>query len=189
MRGQNVGMGYRPFPSDGHEIRWRTWDGRHDEVTTVSWENEGWTVSGLVAEERVQYVVRLGAMWTVSQFLLFRDLDEPDLWLGTDGAGHWGEVNGAHRPELDGCVDLDLACTPFTLATTIRRLDLEPGESEVVAVVAIDPETLEARRVERRYTRLGEHRWRHETEHFATDLDVDEFGVVLDYPDVWRRTV
>ena len=42
------------------------------------------------------------------QFLLFRDLDEPDLWLATDGTGRWGEMNGAHRPELDGCYDVHL---------------------------------------------------------------------------------
>ena len=97
----------------GHVAAWATWDGDGIETTTLRWENEGWTVSGEVGDaadrERIQYVLRLSATWQVRQFLLFRDLDEPDLWLATDGGGRWGEMNGAHRTELDGCTDIDLA--------------------------------------------------------------------------------
>jgi hypothetical protein len=94
------------FPSDGYTARWRTWDHAHLETLVLRWENEGWTATGEVGREAVTYVVRLSATWQVRQFLLFRDLDQPDLWLGTDGAGRWGEVNGAHRPDLDGCTDI-----------------------------------------------------------------------------------
>ena len=55
------------------------------------------------------------------QLLLFRDLDEPDLWLATDGHNRWGEMNGAHRPELDGCADIELSCSPFPATLPIRR--------------------------------------------------------------------
>ena len=79
---------------------------------TITWENEAWTASGVVGapgeHNDVHYVLRISPTWHVRQFLLFRDVDEPDLWLGTDGNGRWGEINGAHRPDLDGCVDLDL---------------------------------------------------------------------------------
>ena len=96
------------------------------EVLTLRWENEGWTASGEVGRERIHYVIRLSPTWQVRQFLLFRDLDDPDLWLATDGHARWGEMNGAHRPELDGCHDIDLACTPFTNTLPIRRLPLAP---------------------------------------------------------------
>ena len=56
------------------------------------------------------------------QFLLFRDLDDPDLWLGTDGAGRWGEINGAHRPELDGCIDIAPRRARRSPPLPIRRL-------------------------------------------------------------------
>ncbi len=59
-------------------------------------------------------MIRLSATWQVRQFLLFRDLDEPDLWLGADGTGRWGEMNGAHRHDLAGCTDVELTVTPFT---------------------------------------------------------------------------
>lgn len=177
------------FSPDGRRVGWETWDGAHREDTSIVWENEGWTVVGDVGRERVQYVLRINALWHVRQFLLFRDLDEPDLWLGTDGAGRWGEVNGAHRPDLDGCVELDLCCTPFGNTLPIRRLPLAVGDRTTIDVARIDPETLDVRRVHRRYTRLAPRRWRVETEDgdAAVEFEVDSYGVVTDVPDQWRR--
>jgi uncharacterized protein len=182
-------VGYRAPSSDGHTVRWTTWDGDHDEVTHLRWENEGWTVSGQVSRERIEYILRLSPMWQVRQFLLFRDLDEPDLWLATDGAGHWGEMNGAHRTELDSCYDIDLLCTPFTNTLPIRRLPLHVGHTADVKVVHVDPETLEVRAERQRYTRTSTHHWRIEAEATGsvTELEVDEYGLVVDYPDLFRR--
>lgn len=184
---------YAPFPAaheaTGHVVRWTTWDGAHEETTTILWENEGFTVSGVVGREQVQYVLRLSPSWQVRQFILFRDLDEPDLWLATDGGGRWGEMNGAHRTELDGCYDIDLPCTPFTNTLPIRRLPLLEGHTAELPVMMIDVETLEVRAVVQRYTRLGSHTWRHE--HADTgasvDFEVDEHGVARDQPGRFRR--
>ena len=184
---------YSPFPAahqhPGHQVQWATWDGQFGETTTIVWENEGYTVSGIVGRERVQYVLRLSANWQLRQFILFRDMEEPDLWLATDGGGRWGEMNGAHRTELDGCYDIDLTCTPFTNTLPIRRLPLLEGHTAELPVVTIDVETLEVRAVVQRYTRLSSHSWRYENTEtgFTVDLEVDQHGIVVDYPDEFRR--
>ena len=186
---------YSPFPAahqaPGHRLAWATWEGDGQEDTTVLWENEGFTVSGVVSRERIQYVLRLSPSWQVRQFLLFRDLEDPDLWLATDGGGRWGEMNGAHRTELDGCYDIDLTCTPFTNTLPIRRLPVEVGDTVELPVVWVNPETLEVAPVVQRYTRLSSHRWRYENtaSGFSTEFDVDEHGVVLDYPGQFRRVL
>jgi hypothetical protein len=180
----------RAFPADGYTTRWRTWDHAHQETLTLRWENEGWTATGEVGREAVTYVIRLSATWQVRQFLLFRDLDEPDLWLGTDGGGRWGEMNGAHRPDLDGCTDIDLDCTPFTTTLPIRRLQLDVGDVAEIRCAAIDVETLGVVPVTQRFRRLQPRRFE------FTDLDrdvgcafdIDEYGLVHDYPDRYRRT-
>lgn len=182
---------YTAFSSDGHAARWAAWAGEGDEHLTLLWENEGWTASGVVSRERVQYVLRLSPTWQVRQFILFRDLDEPDLWLATDGGGRWGEMNGAHRVELDGCYDVELAITPFTNTLPIRRLPLHVGHTADVSVAVIDVETLDVHAEHRRYTRAGSHHW------VVTDLDggavsefdVDEHGLVLDVPQQFRRSL
>lgn len=177
------------FPADGYTARWQTWDGDHDEVLTLRWENEGWTATGEVGRERVHYVIRLSPMWQVRQFLLFRDLDEPDLWLATDGGARWGEMNAAHRTELDGCVDLALDCTPFTTSITIRRLPIDVGDSIEVGVVDVDVETLAVVPTVHRYERSAVRRWRRTDagSGAVTEFDVDEYGLVWDLPDRFRR--
>ena len=188
---------YIPFAAahspEGHQVQWATWAGDGLETTTIRWENEGFTVTGAVGDapgrEHIQYVLRLSASWQVRQFLLFRDLDEPDLWLATDGSGRWGEMNGAHRTELDGCYDVDVACTPMTQTLPIRRLPLLDGDTADLPVVVIDPDTLEVRSDLHRYTRIGAHCWQHKSGELgiATEFEVDQFGLVVDYPELFRR--
>ena len=178
---------YTALPASGRTVKWAAWDSDDVEVTDLRWENECWTVSGQVSRERVQYVVRLSATWQVRQFLLFRDLDDPDLWLATDGTARWGEMNGAHRVELDGCYDIDLACTPFTHSLPIRRLPLLVGDSADLRVVTVDVETLAVQVAAHRYTRLDTHRWRFGRGEDSTEFDVDEHGLLLDLPGKFRR--
>lgn len=184
---------FTAFPADGYTARWQTWnlddDNAGDEVVTLRWENEGWTVTSEVGAERISYVIRLSATWQVRQFLLFRDLDEPDLWLGTDGGGRWGEMNGAHRPDLDGCFDLDLGCTPFTNTLPIRRLQLDVGDAADIITARVDTTTLGVVPVRQRYHRIGEHRFHHEDldAQIQATFDVDVYGLVHDYPDLYRR--
>ena len=167
---------------------WSVWDGSGHEVLTLGWETGGWTADGVIRGVDVQYVVRVDERWRLRQFLLFRDLADPDLWLGVDPAGRWGEINGARRPELDGCTDVDLSCTPFTNTLPIRRLRIEVGDSADLLVARVDHETLAIVPERQRYTHLALQRWRYEDESgFSADLEVDEHGLVLDYPGLFRR--
>ncbi len=177
------------FPADGYTARWQRWEADADEVLTLRWENEAWTATGEVGRERVSYVLRLSPTWQVRQFLLFRDLDEPDLWLGTDGNGRWGEMNGDHRTDLDGCTELDLSCTPFTNTLPIRRLQLDVGDAADIAVAMIDVETLGVTKVRQRYHHVAERRWEYTNlDSGATaTFDVDRYGLVRDYPELFRR--
>jgi uncharacterized protein len=177
------------FPSDGYTARWRTWDHEHLETLTLRWENEGWTATGEVGREAITYVLRLSATWQVRQLLLFRDLDQPDLWLGADGTGRWGEMNGAHRPDLAGCTDVDLVVTPFTNSIPIRRLTLGVGEDADVTAAMVDVDTLGVVPVRQRYRRLALRRFEYTNldSSYSTEFDVDEYGLVHDYPAEFRR--
>jgi len=162
---------------------WSGWDGSGHELLTLVYETGGWTADGVVRGPDVHYVVRLDEQWRLRQFLLFRDLEEPDLWLGVNRAGQWGEINGAHRPELDGCVDVALPCTPFTDSLPIRRLLLGVGDRAEVRVALVDHETLEVTPVRRQVERLDERRWSVD----GIEFDVDDAGLVLDHPGRFRR--
>lgn len=182
-------VNYPALGPSGHSATWKSVDGAHESTVTLQWENEGWTANGTLGADKAQFVIRMSATWMVQQFLLFRDLEEPDLWLATDGHGRWGEMNGAHRTELDGCVDIDLRGTPFTNVIPIRRLPLLIGHSAQQNVITIDVETLAVVVKPQMYTRVNEHTWRYFS--FASDSEVDvtvdEHGFVLDEPNSFIR--
>ncbi len=137
-----------------------------------------------VERERIDYVVRLSPLWQVRQFMLFRDLEQPDLWLGTDGHGRWGELNGAHRPELDGALDITIAGSPFVHSIPIRRLPLVVGDEAELIVLAIDAETLGRRaRVSARTSGSPIDVGASTTATTTIEFDVDDYGV----PDRHRR--
>ncbi|KIH96780.1 glycolipid-binding family protein [Streptomonospora alba] len=100
-------------------------------------------------------------------------------------AGGWS-VDGQRVPELDGCVDVDVAATPLTNTLPIRRLGLGPGEYRDVSAVWIDVPSLRVRRLGQRYTRLypAEGRERYEYRDSADGafvFSVDRDGLVVDY--------
>lgn len=175
------------FPADGYEARWVTWDGGHADHVALRWENEAWTATGTLARENVEYVVRLSPLWQVRQLLLFRDLDEPDLWLGTDGRGRWGEINGAHRPDLDGAIDVHVADAAFSHALPIRRLGLPIDAAAELTVIEVDVETLAALPRQTVYARLGERRWRVTRERTTVEFDTDEYGLPRDIEGIAHR--
>lgn len=180
---------YSHLPLDGMTAAWVTEDGSARETLSLRFENEAWTAEGLVQGADVQYVFRFTASWNLQQMLLFRDMDDPDLWLANDGRGRWGEVNGAERRELGGCHDIDVLCSPFTRTMAIRRLHLPIGQSADVESITVDTETLAILRSRLDYTRLGRRHWVVHRDDGAPshEFEVDDYGLALDLPGHFRR--
>ena len=177
--------------TDAIAARWMTLDGGSEVSVSLRFENGGWTADGEIGAEQCSYVLRFGPGFELRQFLLFRAMEEPDLWLATDGAGNWGEMNGARRPELRGCTDVELAGTPCSTVGPIRRLGLDVGEVADVLAARVDVETLEVTPTLRRYGRVADRRWRIETRYEQLsdpdELVVDEHGLVISQVDRFHR--
>ena len=88
----------------------------------------------------VRYTVRCDAGWRTRE-LTVQSLagDGATLVLTGDGVGRWADGRGQRLAALDGCLDVDLMCTPFTNTLPIRRIGMAPGWSEelTVAYVAV----------------------------------------------------
>jgi hypothetical protein len=116
------------------------------------------------------------------------------LALAADEDGTWQRVDGGVLDEpLYRAYDVSLPLTPVTTALTIRRLALEPGQSQTARVCEIDVPTLRVRLVEHRYTCLAleadESRYRFESlagGQRATII-IDSDGVVREYEGGFRR--
>jgi uncharacterized protein len=139
---------------------------------------------------RASYRLELDAGWRVRR--LAAAWVAPDathrLRLHRDAAGAWHDQNGP-RPDLAGCVDVDMVWTPLTNTLPIRRLGLAAGEHREISVAYITPPALTVAPDGQRYTRLGPYRWRFDSldSAFTAEITVDGDGLVIDYSTLFRR--
>lgn len=146
----------------------------------------------------VRYIIACDADWRTKRILLataknplalgrFPEVD-PLFILSTDGEGNW-KVGGQERPDLYGCLDVDLGCTPSTNTLPIRRLNLGIGASAEVTAAWVRFPDLAVETLRQRYMRLAPDLYRYESleSDFTADLTVDDQGLVVDYPGGWRR--
>jgi uncharacterized protein len=113
---------------------------------------------------------------------------ERRLVLTADDDRRWTR-DGRPAPELDGCVDVDVAATPLTNTLPIRRLaGLAVGEQVTTPVAWVDVPALGVTRVDQTYRRLGPSRWRYSDDaHGAFALTVDDDGLVVTYTGMATR--
>lgn len=180
--------------------RWSDWDGQGLEHCVLERDRTGMTLEGVVAGTRqgrygARYRVRTDAALRTREVVLHY-VGGPSLHVVVDDDGRWTD---ALRDEfvgaLDGCVDVDIGVTPATNALPIARLGLEAQQhADIVAAYVPLPNQLEGtflpRAADQRYTCLQPgRRYRYEGlfRGFAAELDIDEAGLVLDYPDTFRR--
>jgi hypothetical protein len=107
---------------------------------------------------------------------------ERRLVLSADAERRWWR-NDVRAPELDGCLDVDVAATPLTNTFPINRLaSLAVGEHATSPVAWVEVPSLHVVRVEQTYRRLAERRWEYSDEaHGAFELSVDGDGLVVEY--------
>lgn len=143
---------------------------------------------------RIGYMLLIDHAWRVRECSLYLfGKEKQEIKLRADGEGHWTDAAGQPLPEFDGCIDVDIAITPFTNTLPIRRLALSSGQSANLRVVYIAAPDMQVRVMEQRYTCLdahadgGHYRYESLASGFTRDLPVDDQGLVLDYPDIWKR--
>jgi uncharacterized protein len=184
-------------------IMWSPWSGPGLEHLHLLQNDEQVVADGLIigVEEqvpfRVRYEILCDSQWrlrTVHVSLLSSPFQA--LHLSTDGMGSWITSTGEAISSLDGCQYVDISATPFTNTLPIRRIALKPGESSTLAMAYITVPQLQVTAVEQRYTCLeitpGGGRYRYESivngrSGFTAELPVDVDGLVLDYPQLFRR--
>lgn len=183
-------------------LRWSAWDSGEAglEHTDIRPADGGLTVSGVVIGQRegedgqegtpfgLAYRLRVDSDWRTRavhlQTTAGRSLD-----LESNGQGTWTE-SGKPRPELQGCIDVDIQATPVTNTLPIRRLAWTAGQSVDLRLCYITVPELEVSARAQRYTALKPgslYRFESLESGFTADLPVDEDGFVGDYPGLFRR--
>ncbi|MDQ6693384.1 MAG: putative glycolipid-binding domain-containing protein [Chloroflexota bacterium] len=183
-----------------HEVIWIPWDGPGLEHLCLAGRGDGIYADGLVIGTyevgafRLMYEIICDISWRVSRVCLSLIGGKEELELSSDGKGHWVDEKGVPIPGLDGCFDVDISGSPFTNTLPIRRLRLQPGQSADISMVYIYVPTLQVSRTMQRYTCLesgpdgGLYRFEALESGYTAVLPVDASGLVLDYPQLFRRS-
>ncbi len=110
-----------------------------------------------------------------------------DIDVVVEPGQRW-RLNGAERPAVIGCIDLDLNFSPSTNLLPIRRLGLAVGQRAEIKAAWLRFPSFELEQLPQVYRRLDEATYRYESAggQFAADLKVTPAGFVTDYPGVWQ---
>jgi hypothetical protein len=177
-------------------VRWRDWVGEGVEHLVLEARPDGIradsVVLGMAEGEAfaIRYRIDCDPEWRVRRLRIRRVGEDSRLELSSDGAGAWLERRGHPRAELAGALDVDISSTPFTNTLPIRRLSLREGASATILVAYVRVPELTVTLEHQRYTHLESgRRYRFESlgSGFTREIEVDGDGLVVTYPDLFRR--
>jgi hypothetical protein len=178
---------------DGIEILWRCKRLSSAEHCVLRPSNDRWQLHGVcvlpIADRpgHIDYRVDADQRWTTTS----AHVRSRSCGRGTtiDVVVHdaaW-TIDGEHRADLDGCVDIDLGWTPSTNLLPIRRLDLAVGERATIDTAWLRFPELTFERSTQTYTRTEPHAWRYQAGPYDFRIDVNDIGLVTRYgTDLWQ---
>ena len=179
----------------GEIILWRRIDLPGHEIATIAPVADGWRIDGVVIVVvsgqpcRIEYDIRCDARWLTRDCVIRGHVGERSVHLEMrrDPTAVW-TIGGTEVLALQGCDDVDLGFSPVTNLLPIRRLALPVGSNAIVRAAWIRFPELTAEVLVQTYERLSTDRYRYESAGgaFRRELQVDEFGCVIDYPGLWR---
>ncbi|WP_243373124.1 putative glycolipid-binding domain-containing protein [Microvirga solisilvae] len=186
----------RSHPMIFRTLRWSAWDGCEAglEHVDVRPADGGLMISGVVIGQDeatkfgLHYRLKVDSSWR-TRALQVRTTSGHDLDLESNGQGGWTE-NGKPRPDLQGCIDVDIQATPLTNTLPIRRLEWQAGQAVEIRLCYIALPDLAISAQDQRYTALTPgslFRFGSLENGFTADLPVDEDGFIRDYPGLFRR--
>ena len=176
------------------KVRWQNWTGETEENLTLNETKEGIFVESTITSKEkdqfsVTYTLVCDTLWRVKKITLALAEKKQSFTLESDSSGRWTDNSGV-VPKLAGAIDVDISATPFTNTLPIHRLKLKENESKEILVVYVTVPDLTVSIDRQRYTCLiPNKRYRFEQigTDFSREIEVDENGLVLDYPGLFRR--
>lgn len=139
----------------------------------------------------LRYVIRLNTNWCTRSAVIENDRGQR-VKVQADGAGHW-LIDGRRKPQLDGCLDLDLEASLVTNMAPVRRLGLRVGAGSAAPAAYVRHQNLRVERLEQTYRRVADKKdlvvFEYDSPRFGyhARLKFARDGLVVDYPRIGER--
>ncbi|WP_334016639.1 putative glycolipid-binding domain-containing protein [Burkholderia gladioli] len=178
------------------EVRWASLDSDGIEHLTLSRDGDGYLAESVIIGRHddgrrygLAYRLACDGHWRTTRATL-SVMGGATLSLLRDREGRWRDGEWRPLPALEGCVDLDIAATPYTNTLPIRRLGLRRDERRAIEVAYVSVPDLAVSRATQAYVCIEPgRRYRYEgiDGRFTAGLSVDDDGLVLEYDTLFRR--
>lgn len=178
-------------PIDEIVARWRPVEGEGLEHLVLRATPQGYSVRSEVIGPSfaVSYAIDLDKSWRALSFTV-DSVDGRRRAYRSPEAGRWQDDEGKSLAKFDGCIDIDLSFTCFTNCLPVHRTSFTQGKAREFSMLWMPTDTLDPIVDGQRYTCLDTGKRFH---YAATDgsfeatIEFDEFGLVTDYPGLFRR--
>ena len=173
--------------------RWQDVTGQRVEVARITTTFYGIDIDSVVQDTvtgaACRYAISADAGWRFRRFDIHDDGQGRTFCLATDGRGGWYDGDGEAVAGLAAAAEIDFILTPLTNSFPLHRLALAPGQSADIVTAWVSFPGLAVKPDPQRYTCLGPRRYRFESldSDFSAEIDLDEHGLVTDYPGLFRR--
>lgn len=186
------------------QVAWSPVEGLGLELAHIRYDQTQITLEGeilVVNQDKplaAHYTIQCAPDWTIKTVALeMRQAGNAQtnksITLTRSDSGQWKNHKNIPMPVFNGFTDVDITLTPMTNTLPIRRLNLQVGEAREIKVVYFEAPSLAPKPTHQRYTCLekredgGVYRFEALDTGFTADLPVDADGLVLDYPELFKR--
>ncbi|MDF2850754.1 MAG: hypothetical protein K0S31_1439 [Sphingobacterium multivorum] len=138
----------------------------------------------------LEYHLKIDEHWNVQRLDLEYEVNGVNKRIkGNKTENNW-EINGSVKNDFQGIDYIDISLTPFTNTLPINNLNLDMGESKGIKVLYFDILNDEIKSVHQNYskTNMLTFQYKNIPKDFEADLEVDDLGLVVNYPGLFTKT-
>ncbi|CAH0276419.1 hypothetical protein SRABI27_03645 [Pedobacter sp. Bi27] len=175
-----------------------TWEGleyRSLENCTLTETDNGISVTSVITGQvnnqaiKILYKILTDTLWATYFVEINVILGGYKKTILLEKKGAFWLVNNTIDHRFDDCVDIDISLTPLTNTLPIRRLVFNGQSSNRIEVIYIDIIADMIMPVRQYYTKISDSVYLYENEKstFKAELKTDSYGLVIEYPKLFRE--
>jgi hypothetical protein len=179
---------------EGISVLWRRLDMPGHEAVRVYEGDDGWFLDGAAVFSyegtpcRLEYLIECDVEWKTSIVTVDGFVGDEVIAIEIESEDGVWYLNGEEIESVEGCTDIDLNFSPVTNLLPIKRSDLAVGDDAPVRAAWLRFPSFNLEPLEQTYTRKSDSVYNYKSSTgFEKDITVDEFGLVVEYSDLWTR--
>ncbi len=180
-----------------HEIIWVSDFYNSIERCTIAQQGDGWAISSTIAgtfEEnlfKIDYNLHANNQWQILSATIQTFIEDTKTNFQLEKTGDTVLLNGNAYKGFNNISYIDISLTAFTNTLPINGLHLKNGETRVIDVIYFDIFEKKVSAEKQFYTRVSSDHYIFETfdKSFKADLDIDEDGLVTNYPGLFEMKI